>query len=423
MKRVDTDRTGAAITEPAPPAATPPSRWLDRGTPPKLLTLVLLAGVGALNMNIFLPSLPSMAVYFQADYALVQLAVSAYLAVTAALQLVIGPLSDRYGRRPVMLGCLAIFLVATVACILAEDIVTFLIFRMVQAVVAAGLVLSRAIVRDMVPAAKAASMIGYVTMGMAMVPMVGPALGGVLDEAFGWQASFIFTLVFGIAVTVLVWFDMGETNPAPSASFGAQFRSYPELARSRRFWGYALVAAFASGAFFAFLGGAPFVASEILGMAPSELGVYFGGIALGYVIGNFLSGRYSEAVGLNGMMIVGALIAVGGLLIGALLFAAGVQTPLSLFGPILFVGLGNGVLLPSANAGMVSVRPHLAGSASGLGGALMIGGGAALSAITGALLGHGLGAWPLLGMMLASSLASLLMAYYVVRRTALIVAE
>ena len=402
------------MSEPEPEPDLPKARWLDRRTPPHIATLTLIAGISALNMNIFLPSLPSMAAYFDADYRVVQLAVSAYFATTAILQVIVGPLSDRYGRRPVLLWGMVIFLLATVGCILATDIVTFLVFRMIQAAVATGMVLSRAIVRDMVSADKAASMIGYVTMGMALVPMVGPMIGGVLDELYGWQASFAAVLVFGVMVTWLSWADLGETNQHRSTSFGAQFRSYPELVRSRRFWGYALAASFASGSFFAFLGGGPWVASEILGMTPTALGGYFALIAGGYSLGNFFSGLIAERMGLNRMMLLGGCVATGGILISIVFFAAGMGSPFVLFGCIGLVGIGNGLLLPSANAGIVSVRPHLAGSASGLGGALMIGGGAAISAVTGTLLSPETGAWPLLLMMLASSILSVVVAYYVI---------
>ncbi|CAN5672007.1 multidrug effflux MFS transporter [soil metagenome] len=388
---------------------------LSRHTPPHIVTLVALAGLGALNMNMILPSLPSLAAHYGADYSVVALAVSAYLGVTAMLQLVLGPLSDRFGRRPVVLVSLGIFLAATIGCLFAPTVGLFLFFRMVQAAVASGLVLSRAIVRDMVPANEAASMIGYVTMGMSLMPMVGPMLGGFLDEVFGWQAIFVVTFAFGIATLWLLWADLGETNRHPSASFAAQFRTYPELARSRRFWGYAATAALASGAFFAFLGGGPWVASEVLGMSPSRLGFYFGFIALGYLVGNFLSGRFAAEVGINRMMLIGGIVTTSGMAAALVLFGLGMQTPLAFFGSILFVGLGNGILLPSANAGVVSVRPHLAGSASGLGGALMIGGGALLASATGAMLGPETGAWPLLVTMFVSSALGVAATLYVMR--------
>ena len=171
------------------PAPAAKAVWLDRTTPPHVVTLVLMTGVGALNINMVLPSLPSIAAHYAASYGVAALAISAYLGLTALLQLAIGPLSDRFGRRPVLLGCFAIFLAATVGCILAPSIEVFLGFRLLQATIASGFVLSRAIVRDMVPTDQAASLIGYVTMGMSLMPMVGPMIGGFLDESFGWQAG------------------------------------------------------------------------------------------------------------------------------------------------------------------------------------------------------------------------------------------
>jgi DHA1 family bicyclomycin/chloramphenicol resistance-like MFS transporter len=313
-----------------------------------------------------------------------------------------------------LLGGLTIFLLATVGCIFSPNVGVFLFFRMIQGTVAAGMVLSRAIVRDMVEPWEAASMIGYITMGMSLVPMIGPVLGGYLDQNFGWQSSFTLVLVFGALVLWLVWADLGETNTQKSASFKAQFKAYPELIRSRRFWGYALSAGFASGAFFAFLGGAPFVAIELLGLDPAQMGLYFVFISMGYMAGNFLAGRFSNIIGLNRMMLSGSMVAVFGMLLAIVLWTVGLQHPLSFFGSIMFVGIGNGMTLPNANAGIVSVRPHLAGSASGLGGAVMIGGGAGLSAVTGAMLTIETGAWPLLFMMLGSAVLAVATSGYVI---------
>ena len=388
--------------------------WLDKTTPPHVVTLVAIAGIGALSMNIFLPALPAMASFFDVDYALIQLAISAYLAVVALLQIIIGPLSDRYGRRPVLLGGLGIFVLATLGCVLATDIETLLGFRMLQAAVASGIVLSRAIVRDMVPPEQAASMIGYVTMGMSLMPMIGPVLGGVLNDAFGWQSSFIMLGISGLLVLFLIYADLGETNQHKSASFAAQFRAYPDLMRARRFWGYTLTAGFSAGAFFAFLGGAPFISKEILGLSATEMGGYFSIVAFGYMVGNFLSGRYSQRAGINRMMVSGSVVATLGALISLALFEFGVLHPLSLFGPMLFVGIGNGMTLPNANAGIVSVRPHLAGSASGLSGAITIGSGAALSAFAGMLLTAETGAMPLFALMVAVSLLAILASFYVI---------
>ena len=391
----------------------PAVRFLDRRTPPHILTLVLLAGLSALSLNVFLPSLPNMTAYFQTDYRLMQLSVALYLAMNAVLQIVIGPISDRYGRRPVILWSAAAFLLMTLGCILAPTAEIFLAFRMAQAVIVAGMVLSRAVVRDMVPQDEAASMIGYVTMGMSLVPMVGPTIGGFLDEIFGWQANFAMLLLVGALVLALVWADLGETARPSQISLLAQFREYPELFASRRFWGYALSAAFSAGVFFAYLGGAPFVGSEVFGLSPAILGLYFGIAALGYMGGNYLSGRYSVRIGINLMILTGSLAVTAGLVISLLLFLMGATHPLAFFGLMSTVGLGNGMVLPNATAGLLSVRPHLAGTASGLGGTIMIGGGAGLSALAGALLGPGSGVYPLLAIMLASSVSAIAATGYV----------
>ncbi len=396
--------------------APPTVRLFDRTTPPHVVTLVLMAGLTALSMNIFLPSLPMMAEWFGTDYGVMQLAVSLYLAMTGLLQLFIGPISDRYGRRPVLLVSITVFLLFTVGTIVAPTVEVFLACRMGQAVIATGIVLSRAIVRDMVDESQAASMIGYVTMGMALVPMVGPALGGMLEEAFGWQASFSLLLACGVAVLVLVWADVGETAQNRSASFAAQVRSYPALFGARRFWGYCAVAAFSSGTFFAYLGGMPFIGTVVYGLTPTELGLYFAPTAVGYALGNYISGRYAVRVGVIGMIYAGCVLTLAGLGVQALWLAVADMPALLFFSLFVVMGVGNGMVLPSANAGMLSVRPELAGTASGLGGAMMIGGGAALSALTGALLTETTGAWPLLGVMGASAALAVVAIGYVARR-------
>ncbi len=394
----------------------PAVRFLDRATPPHIMTLVLATGLAALSLNIFLPSLPSMTAYFKTEYQFMQLSVSLYLGATAVMQLFIGPVSDRFGRRPVMLGSTALFLIATVGTLLAPSAETFLICRIAQSFIAAAFVLSRAVVRDMVGQAEAASMIGYVTMGMSIVPMIGPMIGGWLDEHFGWQASFGLLLGAGMLVFALLLADLGETARTSGGSFADQVRQYPTLFRSRRFWGYAAVSAFASGTFFAYLGGAPFVGSRVFHLSPSVLGFYFGAPALGYAAGNFLSGRFSVRLGVDRMILIGTLVTTAGLAVLAALMMAGLNQPAIFFAFITSVGLGNGIALPNANAGMLSVRPELAGTASGLGGTLTIGGGAALSALAAFVLTEGSGAMPLLILMIASSALSILAILYVIAR-------
>jgi DHA1 family bicyclomycin/chloramphenicol resistance-like MFS transporter len=397
-------------------SSRPEVRFLDRSTPPHIVTLVLMAGVAAMNMAAFLPSLPRMTTYFQTEYSVMQLSVSLYLAATAVLQLIIGPLSDRYGRRPVVLICYAIFVLASVGCLFATTIEVFLTFRMLQGAVAVGLVLSRAIVRDMVPQREAASMIGYVTMGMALVPMVAPMIGGALDQLFGWQATFIFLIASGISVLALCYADQGETASGDGKSFKAQVSEYPELLASRRFWGYVFAAAFASGAFFAFLGGAPLVASDVYGLSSFWAGIGFGAPAIGYATGNYISGRFSTHYGINRMIQTGALITSAGMLLALAISLAGYGSAVKFFGLCTFVGIGNGLVMPNATAGMLSVRPHLAGTASGLGSAILIGGGAALSAFAGVALGWGTGDAPLLIIMAISACLGYISIRFVVAR-------
>jgi DHA1 family bicyclomycin/chloramphenicol resistance-like MFS transporter len=394
----------------------PTIRFLDRTTPPHLITLVLITGISALNMSIFLPSLAAMTRYFETDYAIMQIALSGYLAATAVLQVFIGPISDRYGRRILVLGSLVVFVIATIGALMAKSVEVFLFFRIMQAAVATSMALGRAIIRDIVPEAEAASRIGYVTMGMALVPMVGPMIGGALEQAFNWHATFVFLCFAGLGTLTLCYFDLGETVAGKGISFRDQIVTYPELLSSPRFWGYVLCAAFGSGAFFALLGGASFVASEIFGLSPLWSGIALGTPAIGYALGNFFSGRYSVWVGINKMALIGTAVTILGLGTSALLTFSGVHHPLNFFGFCVFLGLGNGIMLPNVMAGSISVRPHLAGTASGLGGAIMIGGGAALSQFAGGILTIETGTMPLQLIMLGVSMLAMLSVLFVVWR-------
>ncbi|WP_407492145.1 multidrug effflux MFS transporter [Pseudooceanicola sp. MF1-13] len=383
-------------------------RYLRHDSPPHLSTLILLSSMTALAMNIFLPSLPSMAAYFEAPYRYVQLSVAVFLATNGILQLFVGPLADKYGRRPVILWGMGVFCVATLGCIYSTDIVAFLLFRSLQATSAVAMVLSRAVVRDMHTADRAASMLGYVVMGMSVVPMVAPAIGGVLDQTFGWQSTFWVLFGFGLVVFIVVWLDLGETGTPSQMSIARQFGEYPELFKSPRFWGYCMATALSSGAFFAFLGGAPFVASNVFEMTPAQFGYFTGAPAIGYFMGNWLTGLYATRIGVNRMVLVGSLITVSGLSLSFLLTANGISGPYVFFGFMTLVGLGNGLTIPSGTSGMLSVRPHIAGTAAGLGGSIQILGGAALSAVGGLVLTQDSNELPLIGVMLGTTIAGLI---------------
>ena len=177
-----------------------------------MFTLICLAAIGALALNMHLPSLPAMADTFNVSYSATTLSITLFLAMNAIFQIFVGPLSDRYGRRPVVLGALSIFCLSSVGCILATNFEFFLICRVSQAVAVTGLVISRATVRDSYPQDQAASVLGYVTMGMAIFPLIGPALGGILEVKFSWIASFWVLLVVGIFIFILTYFDMGAVS-------------------------------------------------------------------------------------------------------------------------------------------------------------------------------------------------------------------
>lgn len=379
-------------------------------SPPRLVTLILLTGVSVLSLNMFLPSLTNMAADFQVDYALISLSIAGYLGVTAVLQLIMGPLSDRFGRRPVQLTAVVIFALASAVCAITDDIWTFLIFRVCQGAIISGWVIALAVVRDTRPPQEAASLIGYISMAMAVSPMLGPMLGGLLDASFGWRASFLVYVGLGFALFAICWVDLGETNTNRADTFAKQLKSYPDLLGSQRFWGYALCMGFSVGTFYCFLAGAPLVATQLYGLSTEVLGFAMGSITAGFMFGSFLSGRFASRHALTTMMIAGRLVACGGLTAGLLVILAGAEHVIWLLGAAVFSGIGNGLTTPSASAGALSVRADLAGSASGLTGALTVALGAVLTPITAQLVDRETGAVILLSIMLAAAFTALLAA-------------
>jgi DHA1 family bicyclomycin/chloramphenicol resistance-like MFS transporter len=357
---------------------------------PMLVTLMIASALSPLAINIFIPSMTSIARDLQADGATIGLGLSLYLIATALIQLIAGPLSDRYGRRPVILGGMMLFLVGTGMCLAAEGPGLFLAGRIVQSASATGIALSRAIVRDVYSRERAAAMIGYVTMGLAVAPMIGPALGGLMDTAFGWRSVFWLLGGVGVLTVGLLAFDLSETNAERGKPFFSQFGSYSLLLGSSAFWIYVGASALTSAVFFAFLGGAPFIAVEVLHMTPAGYGFWFILCSIGYVIGNYGTARYSERLGIKTMMVAGTTLTVFAAVVGAVAIGAGMLSPMTLFAPMMLVGLGNGLVLPTATAGGVSVRPEAAGAAAGLLGACQIGLGAVAS-ILAAILATGTG--------------------------------
>lgn len=387
----------------------------DPNHKPSILVLILISTISPLSMNIYLPSMAGMVGDFSTSAAMVQLTISLFLVSVAVSQIFIGPLSDRFGRRPLVLWGMAIYIAATIACLFAPTIEALIATRIVQAIGgSAGMVLSRAIVRDVYERDKAASMIGYVTMGMAVGPMLAPAFGGVLDGIFGWQGGFYTMAVLGVISLAAAFFNLRETNLAPSSAsgLGSLGTNMLRLMREPMFWIYTLIVSLASALYFSYLGGAPFISANILKISPAEMGIYFMFVAAGYILGNFISGRISERVGIFPMIGTGSVLPILAVATVMLVVVAGVYHPVALFLPMFFVGLGNGICIPSAVSGAVSVKPELAGAASGLVGSMQVGFGAVSSALVAWMLSEAMwpmSVWPMVAVMAICAVTALVL--------------
>lgn len=366
-------------------------------SPPGLTTLVMLTGASVLAINMYLPTLADLAGDLSVSYAQASLSLSLFMILSAILQLVFGPIADRVGRRPVILFGFAVFSIASIGCALARDFQTFMVFRMIQTAVAVGATLPRAIVRDTSPPHEAAARLGKIGIAMALAPMLGPMLGGVLGSAYGWRSIFWGFAVMGLVMVWLTWTTVGETNTSPEKSIAAQFLKYPAVALDWGFWSYTLCMGFALGTFFVYVTGVPVIATEIFGLSPILVGAAIGLPPIGFMIGNTITARLGGKVFLSSMMIAGRSVTLAGLCGALLMWSAGVHHPLAFFGWMTAIGLGNGLTLPTASAGAMSVRPDMAGTASGLSGAF----GILMGAVATAIAGAALGAVPTPGMLLA----------------------
>ena len=336
---------------------------------PPLLMLIGLATIGPLAQSILIPSMPGLQRVFATDYATVQYLLTLSLLGIAFAQLVYGPVSDRYGRRPVLLSGGLIFLAGSLACIFAPNIETLIALRLVQAVGGcAGIVLASAVLRDLYERAKVASMLAYVTMAMVVAPMVAPTIGGFLEEWVGWWANFAFVGTIGGVILAFALTNFHETNHArlPLTGPAQLARAFGGLLRVPAFLGYAFVNAFSLAMFFGFLAGAPYVMIELMERSPSEYGLYFIAVSGAFMAGNFVSAQFSQRIGTDRMIWIGTSIALAG---GIALFSVtvfGALTPALLFGLPGLMAVGNGFTMANGMAGAVSVNPRAAGTAAGL---------------------------------------------------------
>ncbi len=369
--------------------------------------LVAAAATGPLALNIFMPSMPGLQREFATDYATVQLALTLYLVGVAVAQLFYGPLSDRYGRRPLMLAGLVLYIAGSGVSLVAPTIEVLIAGRVIQAVGgSAGIVLGRAIIRDLYERERAASMLAYVIVAMVVAPMLAPTIGGFLDIWFGWWAGFLFVLAFGAVVLVAALALLHETHHGERPPLGLEglVAGFGRLLRVRVYCGYAFQVAFTTSAFYSFLAGAPYVVIDLMGRTPGEYGLYSIAVSLAFMAGNFVTGRITERVGTDRMIAFGTSIALVGAGLLAISAATGLLSPLTLFGSMAVIGYGNGMSLPNGMAGAISVDPRAVGVASGLSGFLQMTVGAAMSYVVGLLLADT--AIPLVAVMAAATAAA-----------------
>jgi DHA1 family bicyclomycin/chloramphenicol resistance-like MFS transporter len=378
----------------------------DRKTPSKtpwglLALLMAMTGIGPVSLNILVPALPNLISELQTDIGTVQLTLSLFLFSLATAQLLLGPLSDRFGRRPVVLIGLSVSTLASLVATFAWSIDLLIVARIVQAFGAAtGVVVGRAIVRDLFERDRAAAMLGLVTTVMVVAPMFAPTVGGLLDVAFGWHAILLFTGLYSLLVVVWATVVLKETRPArpEDASF---LRDTATLVSNRLFWGYVIVTMLGTAPFFTFIGGGPHVVITMMARSSAEYGVWFAVPSVGYMAGNFIASRTSQHYGINAMILAGLALELVGALVTILWIALDWESgPVVLFVPQFIVSVGNGLMLPNAIAGAVSVRPQAAGAASGITGFLQMAFGAAMAQAVTVILAGAVTAMPMAVMIL-----------------------
>ena len=369
----------------------------DRAEPPRTplpINRALFIGIvtmcvslTAASTDIYLASMPAIAAALHASEGQVQLTLSAFTYAYAVAQLVYGPLSDRFGRRPVLLAGMGIYVAASVGAAVAGTIELLILIRLLQALGGcAGPVTGRAMVRDTHSLHEAARALAYVAMAFSVTPICAPILGGLLQTWFGWHANFVFMASIGALVFLLVLLILPETNQRRDLRAmrpSRMVQNYRTLLTSRSFLGYAVAGSFSSGAVFSFISGSPFVLIDQLHLSPAAYGPMFSLVALGYASGAFVASRLTPRWGLDGTIVRGAMIGVAAGLVMNGLLLAGVFHPLGIALPMALALFGNGLVMPNLQAGAIGPFPAMAGAASAMLGCMQMIGAATAGAIVG----------------------------------------
>ena len=382
---------------------------LNHLSKPLIILLAAVSALGPSSMQILLPALPIIRSTYTVSSEVAQLTLSLSMLAIAIGTLFFGPMSDKYGRRPIMLLGLSITIAGSIACWLANSIEWLIVGRFIQAFGGAvGLVLARAIVRDVYGADQAARVIATLVMVMVVLPMLSPALGGELIARFGFHSVFVVTALMCVLILAFLSYQLPETleEAVPFEGVKAMILTYFSLFKSRIFCGYAFCVTFVSVVFFSFISAAPEIMVSVLKRPATEYGYYFIIIPAGFMTGNYVARHFNRSLGLDRLITIGAGIGVTGICLALLLQLLGFSQPLALFLPIALATFGNGITLPNAQAAAINEFPKLAGSASGLTGFLQM----AFSAVAAqfvAVIYNGT-VYPLLLLMLGASVASLL---------------
>lgn len=351
--------------------------------------VVALTSLGPLSTDFYLPALPAIASALHTDSAGVQLTLSVYLLGFGVGQLVVGPLSDRFGRRPVMLWGMLVFLLSSVVCALADSIATLVAARLVQAFGAcAGPVLGRAVVRDIYGPAESARVLSHVSTATALAPLLAPLFGGWLTALWGWRATFVALTVYACVLMVAVWRLLQETNGHPDAHATRPARmwaNYRTLLADPAYRSALLIGCGAFAALFAFISGSPFVFIEHFGMSPQQMGLAFGLNVTGFMLGTTLSARLSRRLGPVRLIRHGVWLGATCGIVLAVLALVGPHHPAAVIVPMWGVAAAIGLILPNATAMGLAGYPKMAGAAASLMGFVHMG----LGAGAGMVVGHG----------------------------------
>ena len=358
--------------------------------------LALVTAIGPLSIDLYIPAMPEIGRLLDAPASEVQLTISVYLIGFAGGQIVYGPVSDRYGRKPVLMTALLVFCAATLACAVAPGIEALVAARSLQGFGASGaIVLARAIIRDLYEGARAGRELSIMAMIMGLAPIIGPMIGGAVQTVFGWRADFVFIFAAGAAAAMGSWRLLPETRRAPTAplSFANVLRSYRLLFGHRGYLANIALATISFCGLFAWISASPFVLQDLYGLSAFSYGLAFGLAAVGFMLGTSLAAAIVVRLGLDRTIGIGAaVLAAGGL---ALLAVVGwlPRSGLGLALPVAVYLAGMGLIMPQAFASALQPFPHHAGAASALGGVIQ----QSAAAIAGAVVARALAssAWPL----------------------------